>query len=386
LFEGVLRLLGAGLLGGVGVLLLWITWQVLLDPIRNHNLVALLALKAFALLVMGSLGVGLLLGGLGVLFPGLSRQLEPRVPDCLRDLCPGCGVRREPCRCGPLPETTWTPPKGTSPLDLLLTTILVGVGALGIFVLAEGLASPNPWWARLGYLLLGLLLSGVGVLCLWGAWLSRPPRKKGKEVTYQFHGSAFGAGAERSWSLVNAQAKVRGAALVEASGRQEIHLRWPSGEASAREVDPAAHALFRLLAAAVVHGYLSLQKRLVREWSRGGAAPPRDDAASGYRDALPPGELLSGEVRGLFLVRPSRQEEGEVNGFAPPEPPEDLEELLGVLASMTTVEACLPVVRGEPALLERIEESGARASEGLDVQELRAWIAQLTAEVHGAGR
>ncbi|MDW8251964.1 MAG: hypothetical protein RMJ98_21925, partial [Myxococcales bacterium] len=100
LLEGAFRLLGAGLLGAIGVLFLWVTWQVLLHPLWKNTLVGWLALKGFALLVMGGIGVGLLLCGLGVLFPELPRLLEPSIPLCLRDLCPGCGVQGGVCSCG----------------------------------------------------------------------------------------------------------------------------------------------------------------------------------------------------------------------------------------------------------------------------------------------
>jgi hypothetical protein len=373
--------LGAGVVGGAGALLLWVTSQVLRDPTRNHSLVALLALKAFALLVMGSLGVGFLLGGLGVLFPRLQGLPSPRVPPCLRDLCPGCGVRGEPCGCGPLPEGTWTPPQRTSPFDLFLVAIMAGVGFLGVFVLAEGFLSPNVWWARLGYLLLGLLLAGVGFLAVWGAWLARPSPRKHGEVSYLLQGTLHGASEERTWTRVHARAQVREGALVEAEGSLEVHLRWPSGEARAREMDPAEQALLRLLAAALMLGHLALRKKLLREWRHSATSTTKDTVeGGGYRTTQAEGELLTSERQGLFLEILAWEEEEVLYGEAPPPPAENLEELLRVLASLGTVEACLAAVRAEPILLARVEEVGAQASEGLDRQEVQGWMAPIASE------
>jgi hypothetical protein len=186
-----------------------------------------------------------------------------------------------------------------------------------------------------------------------------------------------------AWTRVHARAQVREGTLVEAEGSLEIHLRWPSDEVRARETDPAAQALFRLLAAALIRGHLALRKKLLREWRRG-ATPATHEAdaveGGGYREARSEGGLLTCETRGLFLEILTWEEDEVLYGEAPPPPAEPLEELLRILASMATVEACLATMRAEPTLRVRVEEVGVQVSEGLEGQEFRDWMARIASE------
>lgn len=300
-----LRLLGALAMWALGALLVWVALMVLCSPVNDSHWLAVAALKGFALLVMGTIGLGLIGLGVSILVPSLA-QRRVGASAALRALCPGCGRSLHDdsgcasCAIPELPPTQgWGPHRQESSLMTGgLIALMGGIACLGLFMLVQGLTEPGLWWlARTGYALLGLMMILVGAFAIWGSWLGRHgATTAAPDATYH-----AGWSQPPAWVNIRAEFFLARGKLVRASGTRTTtsQLR-PGGTSERPDLAPAQRAFLLQLSRLQGAGAIWLSHQRTLSWKR--RKPALAGHADGaYRDLPSQDELTHEETSALLL-------------------------------------------------------------------------------------
>ncbi len=349
------RIVGAVLLGGVGLFLSLVVVMIWQSPADHESWLSELSAKMFFLLMVGSIAgyaFYMALGGA----PTASRPAPPT----LAELCPACGhlasggARSSPCpRCGlePGPQLYWEETHAGSRFDdLVLASMMSSLGFLGLFLLAQIASGAVHGVKVIMCLVLGLLLGAFG---LFGPMhLVTQVRERRRTRGHYAAKHLFSPGSS-VWSCVATARLDRHDQLVSAEG--STTFRTQTAPADPGQLDPRRAEVVRALALLERHGHVAvIDSRLIR-WSRQ-ARVPRVERFDYRAPTSDEAWTCHEQLRPRIMLTSGTEEDGSgtvIHGWMKPDAGR-IKRLSEVLAIEVDREVSLDDV------LDRLEHDGAR--------------------------
>lgn len=332
-------------------------------PIHDTHPLAVLALRIFFLGVPGTIGL-ILCGWTLHQLPWIQRVWNNTPPSILQELCPGCG-HRESKKSPPLSCTSCGLPPSTmgdhwqrteqAGFSFVLNPILIGVAALGVFLLIGAVTETENILQKLIQVVVSLFLIASSLFVSLATYFqsnSKPKDLFYAKVNYQ------SSHPYKVNNIIYAEAQVRGGILQEANG-STLRIFPPADHPIVLDRLTSEESLvYRFLATILLQRLVSISQTQHLQWQLYPSNTPIENRVS-YR-STPQQEDLQIETttsRPINILYESCEKELPDFPWPSLQIGDVTRGVLWAICNLRSVEALFSLVQKDPSFQEHLQDA-----------------------------